>query len=206
MLANHFFASYGLSEMAPVSITKYNDGLENILYTVGKPIRNIKIKINDPNENGESEILIQGFNLMLGYYKLSIDDQPIDEDGWLHTGDLGAINENGYLEFKGRIKEIIIRCGENIYPLEVEKAISEHKNIADVKVIGVFDDFFGEEVCACVKPKNLQEFDEDEMRSFLKTRIAKYKIPKYFMTYKDFPLLENGKLNVMKLKEDSKKL
>ncbi len=204
MPANHFLTSYGLSEMAPVSITNYNDSLENILSTVGRPIKNISIKINEPNEKGEGEILIQGFNLMLGYYKLSLNDQPIDEDGWLHTGDLGAINKGGYLEFKGRIKEIIIRGGENIYPLEVEKAISEHKNIADVKVLGVFDDFFGEEVCACVRPKNIEAFDEDEMRDFLRVRIAKYKIPKYFLVYRDFPLLGNGKLNIMKLKEDAK--
>ena len=204
MPANHFLTSYGLSEMAPVSITNYNDSLENILSTVGRPIKIISIKINEPNEKGEGEILIRGFNLMLGYYKLSLNEQPIDEDGWLHTGDLGAINKGGYLEFKGRIKEIIIRGGENIYPLEVEKAISEHKNIADVKVLGVFDDFFGEEVCACVRPKNIEAFDEDEMRDFLRDRIARYKIPKYFLVYKDFPLLGNGKLNIMKLKEDAK--
>ena len=112
--------------------------------------------------------------------------------------------ERIFNEFKGRIKEIIIRGGENIYPIEVERAISEHKNIADVKVIGVFDDFFGEEVCACVKPKIIGEFNEDEMRNFLRNRIARYKIPKYFLTYNDFPLLGNGKLNVMKLKEDAK--
>ena len=206
MPANHFLTSYGLSEMAPVSITDYNDNLENILGTVGKPIRNIKIKIKDPNENGEGEILIQGFNLMLGYYKLSLDDQPIDTEGWLHTGDLGKINKNGYLEIKGRIKEIIIRGGENIYPSEMEKAIIEHNNIIDVKVIGVFDEFFGEEVCACVRPKNIDEFSEDEMRNFLKVRIAKYKIPKYFLIYRVFPLLENGKLNIMKLKKDAQKL
>ena len=205
MPANHFLTSYGLSEMAPVSITKYNDSLEHILSTVGKPIKNIRIKINSPNENGEGEILIRGFNLMLGYYKLSLDEQPIDAEGWLHTGDLGKINAEGYLEFKGRIKEIIIRGGENIYPMEVEKAISEHQNIVDVKVIGVSDEFYGEEVCACIRPKVIGEFNEDEMRAFLKGRIAKYKIPKYFMVYKDFPLLENGKLNIMQLKEDFKK-
>ena len=111
---NHFMSSYGLSEMAPVSITEYNDNRENILNTVGKPVKNIKIKILEPDLKGIGEILVQGFNLMAGYYKLAPEEQPFDENGWLHTGDLGAIDENGYLHLTGRIKEIIIRGGENL--------------------------------------------------------------------------------------------
>ena len=197
---NHFMSSYGLSEMAPVSITKYDDSRENILYTVGKPVKNIKIKIFEPDSNGVGEILVQGFNLMTGYYKLAPEEQSIDADGWLHTGDLGAIDANGYLRLTGRIKEIIVRGGENIYPAEVESAISEDKNIADVKVFGV--DFWGEVVCACVKVKSAA-FDENKLRASLDTRLAKYKIPEYFLIYDEFPLLGSGKIDAVALKKNA---
>ena len=188
--------------MAPVSITKYDDSRENILYTVGKPVKNIKIKIFEPDSNGVGEILVQGFNLMTGYYKLAPEEQSIDADGWLHTGDLGAIDANGYLRLTGRIKEIIVRGGENIYPAEVESAISEDKNISDVKVFGVPNDFWGEVVCACVKVKSAA-FDENKLRASLDTRLAKYKIPEYFLIYEEFPLLGSGKIDAVALKKNA---
>ena len=196
---NHFLSSYGLSEMAPVSITAYDDSRENILNTVGKPVKNIQIKIDKPDSNGVGEILIQGFNLMTGYYKLAPDEQTIDADGWLHTGDLGALDANGYLRLTGRIKEIIIRGGENIYPAEVETAVSEDENISDVKVLGVPDDFWGEVVCACVKIKSAA-FDENEMRATLASRLAGYKIPAHFFVFNEFPLLGVGKIDSVTLK------
>ena len=199
---NHFLSSYGLSEMAPVSITAYDDSHENILHTVGKPVKNIRIKIADPNQNGVGEIFVQGFNLMTGYYKLAPAEQAIDADGWLHTGDLGALDESGYLRLTGRIKEIIIRGGENIYPAEVEAAISEDENISDVKVFGVPNDFWGEVVCACVKIKSAV-FDEKNLRASLAARLAKFKIPEHFLVYDKFPLLGSGKIDSVALKKNA---
>lgn len=201
---NHFMLSYGLSEMAPVSITTYDDSLENILHTVGKPVKNIKIKILNPDSDGVGEILVQGFNLMTGYYKLSPEEQTINAEGWLHTGDLGKLDENGYLHLTGRIKEIIIRGGENIYPSEVEAAISEDVNICDVKVIGIPHEFFGEEVCACIKIKS-STFDENSLRNSLKSRLSKFKIPSYFLIYEEFTLLGNGKIDIVALKQNAVK-
>ena len=202
---DHFMSSYGLSEPAPVSITAYGDSLENILHTVGKPVKNIRIKIDKPDSEGIGEILVQGFNLMTGYYKLRPEEQTIDAEGWLHTGDLGKLDANGYLHLTGRIKEIIIRGGENIYPAEVEEAISEFEIIDDVKVFGVPHDFFGEEVCACVKLKTGKTFDENNLRAELSARIAKYKIPARFFVYDKFPLLGSGKIDSVSLKTDALK-
>lgn len=206
---DHFLASYGLSEMAPVSITPYGDTDEHILHTVGKPVANINIKIQNMETKedcavGESgEILVQGFNLMIGYYKVALEDQSIDEDGWLHTGDLGYLDEEGYLRLSGRLKELIIRGGENIMPGEVEAAISELEVVDNVKVIGVPSGFFGEEVGACVKLKDGVAFDEDAARAELAKRLAKFKIPSYFVLYDEFPMLGTGKIDGVALKMDA---
>ncbi len=197
---NNFFSSYGLSEMAPVSITPYGDAHEHVTGTVGKPVRNIEITV----KNGE--ILVQGFNLMVGYYKVPIEDQAIDEDGWLHTGDLGSIDDEGYLHLTGRLKELIIRGGENIMPGEIEAAISEMDNIANVKVIGVPSDFFGEEVIACIRTKEGASFDEEETRQRLLKKLAKFKIPSHFIVLDEFPMLSTGKIDVKTLKNRVKEL
>ena len=204
----HFISSYGLSEMAPVSASDYGDTDEHLLYTVGKPFPNIEIKIQDYVTKKEcrlreqGEILVQGYNLMMGYYKLSPDDQSIDEDGWLHTGDLGYLTEEGYLCLSGRLKELIIRGGENIMPGEVESVISSLDGVNMVKVFGVPSDFFGEEVGACIKMQEGFAFDEEKIRSELSKKLAKFKIPAYFVEYKDFPLLGSGKIDTVTLKKD----
>ena len=209
MPENHFMIAYGLSEMAPVSVTLYEDGDDHLLHTVGKPVENISIKILDRatgnecpvGENGE--ILVQGFNLMTGYYKLSLEDQAIDEEGWLHTGDMGYIDDQGYLCLSGRFKELIIRGGENIMPQEVEAAISELEIIDNVKVIGVPSDFFGEEVAACIKLKDGAAFDEAAVKAELIKRLAKYKVPAYFIVYDQLPMLGSGKIDGVTLKTDA---
>ena len=206
---DHFLASYGLSEMAPVSITPYGDTDEHVLHTVGKPVKNINIKIQNMETKedcatGESgEILVQGFNLMIGYYKVALEDQSIDEEGWLHTGDLGYLDEEGYLRLSGRLKELIIRGGENIMPGEVEVAISELEIVDNVKVFGVPSEFFGEEVGACIKLKDGAAFDEESMKAELKKRLAKFKIPAYFVIYDEFPMLGTGKIDGVALKADA---
>ena len=201
--------AYGLSEMAPVSVTLYGDSMEHILHTVGKPVENIRIKIIDREtgrtlETGESgEILVQGFNLMTGYYKLPIDDQAIDDEGWLHTGDMGYLTEDGYLCLSGRYKELIIRGGENIMPAEVESAVTEIDDVVGAKVIGIPSDFFGEEVCACVTLREGSVFDEEKAKAFLADKLAKYKIPRYFLIFDVFPSLGSGKVDTVSLRQEA---
>ncbi|MBR6959359.1 MAG: AMP-binding protein [Clostridiales bacterium] len=209
MPQNHFMIAYGLSEMAPVSVTLYDDDDDHILHTVGKPVENIQLRIID-RENGEilpdgkpGEILVQGFNLMTGYYKVAIGDQAIDDEGWLHTGDMGYIDNNGYLVLAGRYKELIIRGGENIMPSEVEAAITELPMIDNVKVIGVPSDFFGEEVGACITLKSGEVFDEQAVRGELLKRLAKYKVPSHFFVFDEFPMLGSGKIDGVKLKKEA---
>ena len=206
---NHFMIAYGLSEMAPVSVTQYDDDDDRILHTVGKPVENISVKIVDRESGAElptgesGEILVQGFNLMTGYYKLALADQAIDDEGWLHTGDMGYIDEMGYLCLSGRFKELIIRGGENIMPQEVEAAISELEIIDNVKVIGVPSDFFGEEVAACIKLKDGASFDEAAVKAELLKRLAKYKVPSFFIVYDRLPMLGSGKIDGVALKKDA---
>ena len=196
---NHFLASYGLSEMAPVTITEYEDTGEHITATVGKPMEHIEMKIVAVSDGhacacGETgEILIRGYNLMAGYYKGDIDSQSIDIDGWLHTGDLGFLREDGYLHLDGRLKELIIRGGENIMPMDVAQAVSALPGVSDVKVVGVPSDFYGEEVAACVILKPGAEFDEGKAKAALAEKIAAFKIPSYFFIFSEFPVLSNGK-------------
>lgn len=208
---NHFLSSYGLSEMAPVTITDYEDTPEHITDTVGKPMKHIEMKIADLSDGHEcaagetGEILIQGYNLMAGYYKTGIDNQSIDADGWLHTGDLGYLREDGYLHLDGRLKELIIRGGENIMPLDVAQAVSTLPGVKDVKVVGVPSDFYGEEVAACICLKPDAVFDENEARTLLSGKLASFKIPSYFFLFSEFPTLSNGKIDSLSVLEEAKR-
>ncbi len=205
---NNFSISYGLSEMAPITVTEYGDTIEHITRTVGKPVKNIEIKIVDPesnrlcDKNQSGAIMVRGYNLMTCYYKLDIDDQAFDDEGWLETGDLGFLDEEGYLHLSGRLKELIIRGGENIIPNEVAAAISEFNDIADVKVIGIPDEFYGEIVAAAIIMKENKQFDKNTLSEFLSERIAKFKIPSFFKVYAAFPTLSNGKVDAVNLKKD----
>ena len=189
MPANHFMSAYGLSEIAPVSMPIYGDTAAHITQTVGKPLEGIDVKIQNPDTHElcpagtAGEILVQGHGLMCSYYKVPPEEQPFDDEGYLHTGDLGFLDDEGYLHFAGRIKELIIRGGENIIPNEVAAAISEHESIADVKVIGVPDEVLGEAVAAAVILKDEYVSDEAGVREFLSTRLARFKIPAYFFVY-----------------------
>ena len=208
---NHFLSSYGLSEMAPVTITDYEDSFSHITDTVGKPMEHVEMKIaalSDghecaPGETGE--ILLQGYNLMAGYYKADIDSQSIDMDGWLHTGDLGYLREDGYLHLDGRLKELIIRGGENIMPLDVAQVVNTLPGVSDVKVVGVPSEFYGEEVAACIVLKDGVVFDEKEARAALAEKLAAFKIPSYFFLFREFPLLSNGKIDSLAIAAEAKK-
>lgn len=198
---------YGLSELAPATMTFVTDSVQKVATSIGKPCNGVELTISQGNAqqadaNGVGEILLRGDNLMTCYYKLDIDSQAFDDDGWLHTGDLGAIDAEGYVHIVGRIKELIIRGGENIIPNEVVSAISVHPSVADVKVLGVPDHFYGEIVVACVIPQKGANINADELNQFLSTRIAKFKIPAHYVFYNAFPLLPNGKVDVISLKKD----
>lgn len=203
---NHFIVAYGLSEMAPVSQTLYDDSEDHVLYTVGKRVDNIRIRIMNRDTGEEcppgvpGEILVQGFNLMTGYYKLPFSEQAIDSEGWLHTGDMGSLDEEGYLTLTGRYKELIIRGGENIMPGEVEAAIAELPGIQEVRVVGVPSTFYGEEAAACITLMPGTEWDEAKARTLLAEKLARYKIPAWFIVLEDLPKLASGKIDGVSLK------
>lgn len=207
---NHLISAYGLSELAIATESTYGDTMEHICRTIGRPLGDVEVSVRTLEGNREckrdgsesGEICLRGSFMMLCYYKLGLENQAIDEDGWLHTGDLGYLDQEGYVHLSGRSKEIIIRGGENIIPNEIATAISEHEGIGDVKVLGVPDDFFGETVAAALLIKDGYTFNEAEMREFLRTRLAKYKIPAYFEVYDNFPYLASGKVDAITLKKD----
>lgn len=206
---DHFLSAYGLSESAPISTLPYDDSLENCISTVGVPMPHIDIEIRDPEtdvkcEQGKiGEIVVRGENIMTAYYRVRIEEQSLGSDGWLHTGDLGYLRKDGYLCFTGRLKELIIRGGENIYPNEVASVVSKLPGIEDVKVVGVPSDFYGEEVCACIRLMEGYSFDEAWAREELKKTLAKFKIPSFFVIYDKFPTLATGKIDMVALKKDA---
>ncbi len=205
---NHFLSAYGLSEMAPVSTSKYEDTDEHLLETVGLVGKGVHIRIIDPETKKDcppgsvGEIIVKSTSLMTGYYKVAADDQAIDEEGWIHTADLGCMRADGYLELSGRLKDIIIRGGENIMPAQVEAAISSFDIIDNVRVLGVPSVYYGEEVAACIILKGGADYDEDAFRSALSERLARFRMPTYIEIYESFPLLGSGKTDNVKLKED----
>lgn len=203
---NHFANIYGMSENAAVSITRYEDSVEHITQTVGVAAQGVEIEIRDMQGNklprGESgEIWVRSATMIVCYYKLPIEKQPLDDFGWLSTGDLGYIDEDGYIRLVGRVKDLIIRGGENISPNEVAGAISAIPAVADVKVLGVPDELMGEEIAAALIMREGESFDEDSVREYLKDKLAKFKIPKYFFVFDKFPLLGSGKIDAITLKK-----
>lgn len=206
---NHLGNLYGMSENACISITSYNDSIDNLTKTVGKPVRGMEIMIKDSkgnslDKNQVGEICLKSNAMLVCYYKLDITKQPLDESGWLATGDLGFIDDNGYLNICGRIKDLIICGGENISPGEIEQVISANKSIGDVKVIGIDDEIKGEIVVACLTIKDGYEYDESSIRKYVESKLAKYKWPVYYVCLKSFPILGSGKIDKISLKNQVK--
>lgn len=205
---NHFTNVYGMSENAIISCTKYIDTIEHMTQTVGCPAEGIEIEIRDITTgkkvpNGQpGEICIRSKEMIVCYYHLPIEKQPLDDEGWLATGDLGLILPDGYLKLVGRAKDLIIRGGENISPSEVAEAMSQFDEIADVKVIGVPHEILGEEVCAVIILKDGATFDAENAKQVLLTKIAKFKVPAHFVIVDKFPLLGSGKIDAITLKKD----
>jgi fatty-acyl-CoA synthase len=209
MGASEMTIGYGLTEAAPVvTLTSSDDTIERRVTTVGPPLPNVEVKIVEPETTQEvppgqqGELWTRSFMVMKGYYKMpEATAKAIDTDGWLHTGDLATMDDAGYCNITGRIKDMIIRGGENIYPREIEEYLYRHPKVADVQVIGVPDLRFGEEVMAWVKLKAGQSAAAEEIREFCRGKIAHYKIPRYVRFVTDFPMTVTGKIQKYKMRE-----
>jgi fatty-acyl-CoA synthase len=206
---NEITIAYGQTEASPVCTqTRVDDSLELRVTTVGKALPFIECKVVDPETNEEvpfgvpGEFVARGYNVMKGYYKMTeATAQAIDDEGWLHTGDLATMDENGYFKITGRIKDMIIRGGENIYPKEIEEFLYTHPEVKDVQVIGVPSKEYGEEVMACIIIKEGSKITEDEIKAFVKSHMARHKTPKYVSFMNEFPMTASGKIQKYKMRE-----
>ncbi|EKF84717.1 AMP-binding protein [Methanobacterium formicicum] len=205
---------YGLTEGSPgFTQTSVDDPLEKRVETVGKPLPECEVKIVDP-ETGETlgphqtgEICCKGYNVMKGYYKMPDKTREvIDEDGWLHSGDLASVDEEGYYSIVGRIKDMIIRGGENIYPREIEEFLYTMPGVLDVQVVGISDEKYGEIVGACIILEEDAELTEEDVRDYARTKIARFKVPKHVFFVDEFPLTASGKIQKFILREQAEKL
>ena len=201
--------TYGQTEASPATtMTTTEDSLEVRVTTVGKSMPFVETKIVDP-ETGETlgpgqpgEFCSRGYNTMKGYYKMEeATRQVIDEEGWLHSGDLATVDENGYYKITGRIKDMIIRGGENIYPKEIEEFIYTLPQVQDVQVIGVPSKQYGEEVMACVILKEPGSCTEEDIKASVKAHMARHKVPKYVAFMDAFPMTASGKIQKFRLRE-----
>ena len=204
--------AYGMTETSPVSTqTLHDDDLDRRTSTIGKVHPHVEIKVVDPVsgdtvERGETgELCTRGYSVMVGYW----DDQEktaeaIDGEGWMHTGDLAVMREDGYANVVGRIKDMVIRGGENIYPREIEEFLYSHPDIEDVQVVGVPDERYGEELCAWVKVRgDATPLDAAAVREFCTGKLSHYKIPRYVMVVDDFPMTVTGKIRKVQMREES---
>jgi fatty-acyl-CoA synthase len=204
--------AYGMTETSPVSTqTRTDDDLERRTETIGRVHPHVEVKIVDPvtgdtvPHGTTGELCTRGYSVMLGYW-----DQPektaeaIDADGWMHTGDLAVMREDGYCNIVGRIKDLVIRGGENVYPREIEEFLYGHPDIADVQVIGVPDERYGEEICAWIRMREGAEpLDAERVREFCTGKLAHFKIPRYVMVVDDFPMTVTGKVRKVEMRAKS---
>jgi fatty-acyl-CoA synthase len=200
---------YGMTENSPVSTqTRRDDRLEKQVATVGTVHPHTEVKVIDP-ESGETlprgaagELCTRGYNVMLGYWRdPEATLEAVDTDGWMHTGDLARMDDESYVEIVGRIKDMIIRGGENIYPREIEEFLFRHPAVADVQVIGVPSERYGEEVMAWIQPMAGQRPTDKELEDFCRGRIATFKIPRYWKLVDEFPTTVTGKVQKFRMRE-----
>jgi fatty-acyl-CoA synthase len=202
---------YGMTETSPVSTqTRSDDSLERRVSTVGRPGPHIEVKIIDPDtglvvERGApGEFCTRGYSVMLGYWEEPDKTaEAIDAARWMHTGDLATMDDDGYCNIVGRIKDMVIRGGENVYPREIEEYLYTHPDIADVQVVGVPDVRYGEELCAWVVPRAGASLSEEDVREFCQARLAHYKVPRYVVFTDGFPMTVTGKVQKYKMREDA---
>ena len=203
---------YGQTESSPgITQTRVHDSLELKTTTVGKALPNVEVKIVDPLIGTEmplgeqGELCTRGYHVMKGYYKMpEATAKAVDKENWLHTGDLAIMDENGYCRITGRIKDMIIRGGENIYPREIEEFLYTHPKIKDVQVVGVPSEKYGEEVAAFIQLKAKETATDKEISAFCKDRISFHKIPKFIFFVEEYPTTASGKIQKFKLRELAK--
>jgi fatty-acyl-CoA synthase len=187
-----------------------DDSLHHRTATVGRAHPHVEVRIADPDtrttlERGATgEFCTRGYSVMQGYWNdASKTAAAIDDDGWMHTGDLAVMADDGYCNIVGRIKDMVIRGGENIYPREIEEFLYTHPDIEDVQAIGVPDDKYGEELMVWVKVRSGASLDDDDLRSFCKGKIAHYKVPRYVKFVDEFPMTVTGKVRKVEMREIS---
>ena len=202
--------AYGMTETSPVSTQcATDDPLEKRVATVGQVLPHIEIKIVDPEgkavPRGETgEFCTRGYSVMKGYWNDEAKTgEAIDEAGWMHTGDLATMDAEGYVNIVGRLKDMVIRGGENVYPREIEEFLYSHPKVQDVQVIGVPDPRYGEEVCAWIKLRDGQTATTEEIREFCKGQIAHYKIPRYIEFVPEFPMTITGKIQKFVMRDET---
>ena len=201
--------TYGQTEASPATtMSKTTDSIEDRVNTVGGPIFGVECKIVDPETNEDlpdevdGEFVARGYNIMKGYYKMpEATAAAIDENGWLHTGDLARRTKKGYYKITGRIKDMIIRGGENIYPKEIEDFLYTHPKVKDVQVIGVPDKQYGEEIMACIILNDGETSSEEEIKQYVLDHMAKHKVPRYVGFVTEFPMNAAGKILKYKMRE-----
>jgi fatty-acyl-CoA synthase len=202
---------YGMTETSPVSTqTRVDDPLERRVGTVGRVGPHVEVKVVDPDtglvvERGlPGELCTRGYSVMLGYWEdPDRTAEAVDRAGWMHTGDLATMDDDGYLNIVGRSKDMVIRGGENVYPREIEEFLYTHEAIADVQVIGVPDAKYGEELCAWVIARAGAELDEAAVRDYCRGRLAHFKVPRYVIFADEFPMTVTGKVQKFKMRETS---
>jgi fatty-acyl-CoA synthase len=201
--------AYGMTETSPVSTqTDANDSIDQRVGSVGRVHPHVEIRVADP-ETGETvprgksgEFQTRGYSVMEGYWNEEEKTaQAIDAEGWMHTGDLAVMDVDGYVNITGRIKDLIIRGGENVSPREIEEFLYGHPDIVDVQVVGVPDEKFGEEVCAFIQARDGATVDIDAVREFCQGKIAHYKVPRYVLSIDDFPMTVTGKIQKYLLRD-----
>ena len=202
---------YGLTETSPgMTHSRIDDPAEERYNTVGRDFEFTEVRVIDPETGEECPVGVQGemcnrgYNNMKGYYNNpAATAEIIDKDGFLHSGDLGVKDENGFYRITGRIKDMIIRGGENIYPMEIEEFIYTHPKVKDVQVIGVPDEAMGEEIMACIILKDGEQMTEEEIKKYILDHMAKHKVPKYVDFVRAFPMNVAGKILKYKMREDA---
>lgn len=212
MGASEITIAYGQTESSPViTQTKTDDPIEKRVSSVGKPHPGVEVKIIDPITGEDTptgvpgELCTRGYLVMKGYYKNEqATKTAIDPNGWLHTGDIAVVDEEGYIDITGRIKDMVIRGGENIYPKEVEEFLYQHPKVQDVQVVGVPDPKYGEELMAWVILKSCEQITSDELKEYCKGKISYHKIPKYIEFIESYPMTASGKIQKFLLREMSK--
>ncbi len=204
--------AYGMTETSPVSFqSSTDDPLELRVSTVGRIQPHVEVKIVDSEgrivpRGATGELLTRGYSVMLGYWDDEVRTrEAIDVAGWMHTGDLATLDAAGYCNIVGRLKDMVIRGGENVYPREIEEFLYRHPKVQDVQVVGVPDQKYGEELCACIIVRAGEKLSEQEVRDFCKGQIAHYKIPRYIRLVDSFPMTITGKIQKYLMRDQMKR-